>query len=542
MNARSRLGRLLILGLALLALPTAPLMVSAQNTKSDAASSLGAPPADDLKVLTDVVRQLQSEVKGLRMRVATLEAKESAAVAESLKLRSQLDAVKAPVPALGQPSEAMISADAPGDRASEVSDLATAAAGAQQSTEERISRLEEDLALADSRITEQSQTKVESSSKYRVRLSGLALFNLFANRGIVDNQDVPQIAKPAGLLDSSGSFGGSLRQSQLGLEAFGPHVAGARTSAEIRFDFAGGFPRAPNGDVTGLVRLRTATVRFDWNNTSIVAGQDYLFFSPLTPTSYASLAIPAMSYSGNLWGWTPQVRVEHRFEISETSAVVVEAGILQTLSGDIPGISYERAATWGERSGMPGSAARVAWHRKAFGQNIVAGIGGYYGRQDWGFGRSVDSWAGTADLTVPMGRLLELTGQFYRGRAVGGLAGGIGQSVLWNGAFANPDTDVYGLDSVGGWAQIKLKPSLKLELNGAFGEDSPFAATLRQFSTNPIYANALLARNLTSLVNFIYKPRSDLVFSLEYKRLKTFTLDSNANTANNINLVVGYIF
>jgi len=114
--------------------------------------------------------------------------------------------------------------------------------------------------------------------------------------------------------------------------------------------------------------------------------------------------------------------------------------------------------------------------------------------------------------------------------------------VLWNGAFIDRDTDVYGLDSVGGWAQIKLKPSVKFELNGAFGEDSPFAATLRQFSANPIYANSLLARNLTFLVNFIYKPRSDLVFSLEYKRLKTFTLDSNANTANNVNLVVGYIF
>jgi hypothetical protein len=288
--------------------------------------------------------------------------------------------------------------------------------------------------------------------------------------------------------------------------------------------------------------MRTAAVHFDWNDTSIVAGQDYLFFSPLTPTSYASLAIPALSYSGNLWGWTPQVRVEHRFHVSEGSAVTVEAGILQTLSGDIPAFDYERTATWGERSGVPGTASRVAWHRSAFGQNIVAGIGGFYGRQNWGFSRSVDSWAGTADLTVPFGRLVEFTGQFYRGRAVGGLGGGIGQSVLWNGAFFDRNTEVYGLDSVGGWAQIKLKPSVKFELNGAFGEDSPFAATLRQFSANPIYANSLLARNLTSLVNFIYKPRSDLVFSLEYKRLKTFTLDSNANTANSVNLVVGYIF
>jgi len=543
MNAHGRFAGLLTIGLALVAALTAPVIVSAQGAKRDSPSSASAPPADDLRALTEVVRQLQSQVQSLRVRVQTLEANESAAVAESVKLRAQLAAANAPVPALREATEPIVSATASAENPTfDTSASGTAVGNTQQSTDERISRIEEDVALADSRIKEQSQTKVESSSKYRVRLSGLALFNLFANRGTVDNQDIPQIAKPAGLLDSSGTFGGSLRQSQLGLDAFGPDVAGARTSAEIRFDFAGGFPRAPNGDVAGLVRLRTATVHFDWNNTSLVAGQDYLFFSPLTPTSYASLAIPAMSYSGNLWGWTPQVRVEHRFHFSEASSVSVEAGILQTLSGDIPAISYQRTATWGERSGAPGTAARVSWNRATFGQKIVAGIGGYYGRQNWGFGRSVDSWAGTADLSVPIGRLLEFTGQFYRGRAVGGLSGAIGQSVLWNGAFTDPATDVYGLDSVGGWAQIKLKPTLKLELNGAFGEDSPFAATLREFSANPIYANSLISRNLTSLVNFIYRPRSDLIFSLEYKHLKTFTLDSNANTANNVNLVIGYIF
>jgi hypothetical protein len=40
----------------------------------------------------------------------------------------------------------------------------------------------------------------------------------------------------------------------------------------------------------------------------------------------------------------------------------------------------------------------------------------------------------------------------------------------------------------------------------------------------------------------VYRPRSDLVLSLEYKHLKTFTLDSNSSSANNINLIIGYIF
>lgn len=537
MDNHGRFARLLTVGMSLLAVAlSSPTKTIAQTAQSSTSST------DDVKALTELVRQLQSQVQSLRARVETLEGSKNAALAESAKLRDPLGATS-PDPGYTK-ANAPASNDVPPNRRDRAYDVpsTSGATATAQSTDDRIAQLEEDMAVANARIKEQNQTKVESSSKYRVRLSGLALFNLFANRGMVDNQDVPQIAKPDGLFSSSGTFGGSLRQSQIGLEAFGPDLAGARTSAEIRFDFAGGFPQAPNGNLNGLVRLRTGTVRLDWANTSIVAGQDYLFFSPLTPTSYASLAIPALSYSGNLWGWTPQVRVEHRFLVSEASSLSVQAGILETLSGDIPNLGYERNPTWGERSGGPGIAGRVAWRRSAFGQNLVVGVGGYYGRQNWGFGRDVDSWAGTADLTVPVGRYVELTGQFYRGRAVGGLGGAIGQSVLWIGDLTDPATEVYGLDSVGGWVQIKVKPTSKFEINGAFGDDSPFASTLRRFSANPIYSNSLLSKNLTPLVNFIYKPRSDLVFSLEYKHLKTFTLDSNPNAANNINLVVGYIF
>jgi outer membrane murein-binding lipoprotein Lpp len=543
MLSYGRCVRFLAIGLMIFLATIVPVLSLAQGGPSDQRQAATDQSADDVKTLSQLVRQLQDQVQSLNARVQTLEANEKAARSESGVLREQLAAKR--VSAAGS-NEANADVGiqtytAPVNSPS-TNAQAVALANTPQTSDEQISRLDENIELANAQIREQSQTKVESSSKYRVRLSGLALFNLFTNRGIVDNEDVPQIAKPAGLLDSNGTFGGSLRQSQIGLEAFGPDVAGAHTQAEIRFDFAGGFPQAPNGSLTGLVRLRTGTVRFDWINTSIIAGQDYLFFSPLTPTSYASLAIPAFSYSGNLWGWTPQVRVEHRVHLSETSSINLEAGILQTLSGDTPGVAYERTATWGEKSGRPGYAARMAWRRSAFGQDIIAGVGGYYGRQDWGFSRSVNSWASTADLTIPFGRLVEFTGQFYRGRAVGGLGGAIGQSVLWNGQFSDPNTEVYGLDSMGGWVQLKLKPTTKFEVNGAFGDDNPFASDLREFIGNPIYSNSLLSKNQTSLINFIYRPRSDLVFSIEYKHLKTFTLDRNFNSANNINLIVGYIF
>jgi hypothetical protein len=518
----------------------------AQHGDGDAPTSPAR--TEESKALSDLVRELQAQVKDLNARVQTLESNQRNAQAETQSLREELAATK------GQPGHSTETygrgtyaapSKAPSDAAQTSLHAASApenAGESQSSVEDRLTRLEEDAELTNAKVQEQSQTKVESSSKYRLRISGLALFNLFGNSGTVDNEDIPQIATPPATLSSGGTFGGSLRQTQIGLEGFGPDIAGAHVSAEVRFDFAGGFPQAPNGNNMGLVRLRTGTVRFDWGDTSVVAGQDYLFFSPLAPTSYASLAIPALSYSGNLWGWTPQLRVEHRIHLTDESAVTVTGGILQTLSANYFDSNYTRVPTPGESSGQPAYAARIAWSRGPVGHNIVAGVGGYYGRQNWGFNRNVDGWVATADLNVPLGQYIEFAGQFYRGRAVGGLGGGIGQSVLWNDTLSNPATEVYGLNSMGGWLQMKVKPSAKLEINGAFGEDSPFASDLRQFENNPIYANGLLSKNLTPLVNFIYRPRSNVVFSLEYRHLKTFTVDSTANSADHINLSVGYIF
>src|ERR1041385_8664405 len=59
---------------------------------------------------------------------------------------------------------------------------------------EPIQKLQEDQELLNAKIDEQYQTKVESASKYRVRLTGTVLVNFFKNRGSVDNIDFPSLA------------------------------------------------------------------------------------------------------------------------------------------------------------------------------------------------------------------------------------------------------------------------------------------------------------------------------------------------------------
>jgi hypothetical protein len=287
--------------------------------------------------------------------------------------------------------------------------------------------------------------------------------------------------------------------------------------------------------------MRTAIVRLDWTNTSIVAGQDHLFFAPLAPTSLATLAIPALSYAGNLWAWTPQLRIEHRVVLSDVSSFSIQGGILDNLTGDYPVENYDRYPSWGELSGQPAYATRISWSHRMFDQDFTIGAGGYYSRQDWGYSRNVDGWAGTVDLTLPLGKRFEFTSAFYRGRAVAGLGGGIGQSVLLNGPFVDPATTFRGLDSMGGWAQLKFKVKSNFEINGAFGSDNPFAGELRQYNSTTIYPGSY-TRNLSPLVNFIYQIRSDILFSTEYRYLNSTILDSGSIHATQINLTMGYIF
>ena len=98
------------------------------------------------------------------------------------------------------------------------------------------------------------------------------------------------------------------------------------------------------------------------------------------------------------------------------------------------------------------------------------------------------------------------------------------------------------MNSVGGWSQLKVKATDKLEFNGAFGVDNPFAGDVRGFLLSPNYFRERSLQNRSSLLNFIYRPRSDLLFSGEYRHLRTFDVDAGSPTSDQVNLMMGILF
>src|ERR1039457_496126 len=523
------------------------LMASAALGAAQEPANRTQPPSPESvhESVSDSVRELREQVRELQAAVAGMRSDWQRARAETAELRRELEEVRAgtgPREALLRSVVAKSETTRVEAAAESLQNGAPESQGEDQKNGERSPSLEEEYQLLSGKVDDQYQTKVESASKYRLRLSGIVLMNLVSNRGVVDSIDLPTLAyaRPAG--DSGGSFGATLRQSEIGFEAFGPNVAGAKTRADLQLDLAGGFPSVPNGINSGLLRLRTGTMRMDWANTSVVVGQDGLFFSPNSPTSFASLAVPALAYAGNLWSWAPQIRVEHRVVLGDESSLMFQGGILDPVSGEVPVTGSYRQAGPGESSRQPAFGTRIAWTRSIFGQPLRLGVGGFYSRQNYGFSRTVDGWAGMTDIELPFSHQFSLSGKLYRGKGLGGLYGGIGRSALFSGDPALASTEVRGLNSVGGWAQLKYRPANKLEFNAAFGIDNPYAADLKYYPYAQAYGNPTLARNQGSFVNVIYRPRSDLLFSAEYRHLTAYTITNGGNSAGHLNLMMGVLF
>jgi hypothetical protein len=505
------------------------------------------------------VQDLQDQVRQLRSMVEEMRAENAQSRAEMQRLRQDLQATRALLERPGAPTESgaapaedapppvVASATVPSasssvSEPSSTSTTPTAASQTSSSLEDRVQKLEEAASLIGSKIDEQYQTKVETASKYRARLHGIVLMNAFRNVGGSNNFDLPDYAEPISQFSPVASVGATLRQSEIGFEIFGPTLAGARTSADVQLDFSGGFSNTGNSVNFGIVRLQTASLRMDWENTSVVAGQDSLFISPLSPTSFASLATPAFALAGNLWGWTPQIRVEHRFALSDQQTLTVQAGVLDNLDWEYQGNQFLREPQAGELSGQPAYAVRTAWSRPLREHPLSFGVAGYYGRQNWTWDRYVDAWAAMADWQIPILPRLSLSGEFYRGRGIGGLGAAVGRAIVYGGNPFRGSTPIRPVDAAGGWTQLKLQITPKVELNGVVAEDDTFPGNIRGFATDDNNFSSILGRNRGAFGNVVFRPRSDLIFSAELRRLRSFPIYSSSIFTNQVNLSMGILF
>ncbi len=500
-----------------------------------------ASPAHMLSAQAASQTSLTQQIQKLTDAMARTQAQVEQSQRELDEMRRELTALQRQLAQSGSTAAAP-SSQAPATSSSAAPSSPAAASAAIEDMRER-------QAMQASQIATHEQIKVESESKYPVKITGLLLLNGFVNTSAVDVAATPTLA-----IRGSGSTGASVRQTVLGIDARGPHLFGARSYADLRVDFDGspqpsGAPGSYSGyydSNTTLLRLRTVHAALQWDHTEAYFSLDRPIFSPDAPTSLTAVAVPPLAWSGNLWTWNPQFGVTQDIGFARSRDLRLQAALIDVSDAPVmPVISTATAtpASTAEQSRWPGVEARVALlgsELKDDGSRF--GVGGYFAPHRILPATNFDAWAATLDGRLMLPAQLQLTGSFYRGLALGGLGGGAYKDFAY---FVDPDSTGYyfrPLDDVGGWAQLKAKLSEKLEFNAAFGIDNVFAGELRQYAvpTSTIYQN--LARNRTYTGNVIYSPSAYLLFSMEYRHLESSPVVGLPAGSNIIGLAAGYKF
>jgi hypothetical protein len=496
----------------------------AQNGQTGAAPPNSQELNGKIELLTRSLEQTQTELARSRTEIEQLRAM----LGEVLK---RMDGAAAALPAPAASTRAGTGA-AP---------VAPGPEGAQPAAQ--ISQ--DDWDLLNARVDEQRQTKVESGSKFRLRLSGIALFNVFDNSGNVDNLDVPSISVPRLAGYPTGGLGATVRQSIVGLTGIGPEIFGARTSAELQMGFFGGLPSGYNATTSGIANLRIARARFDWSSTSIVGGLDTPFFSPNIPTTYMSVAVPGFASAGNLWAWTPTIRIEQRFG-GDGSPFKVEGGFLDpSVNINYTTNNNLRLPSPAESSRIPTYAIRLSYNKKSEDHPASFGVAGLYSPQEFFGGYNQEGWAAITDWKFALLPRTEVSGQFFTGRGIDGFGGLPENPYPLQNPFQYTALTARLLAEVGvigGWSQLKFKWNARNEFNVAAGTGGRNSASLRQALGTSFPAPLIPARNEMMFANYIFRPRSDLVFSAEYRRIRTYEVNGAPDVAGQVGLALGFLF
>jgi len=483
---------------------------------------LGTPPAHGQEPATPSTSETTTaqQVQRLTEAVARAQTQLEASQQQIIELRKELQLLQQQLANSTQPTTAPTDATA----------SATAAQLAQ-----KIDDLSEQQAIQASQIATHEQSKVESASKYPVRINGLILMNGFVNTRWTDNPAAPSYVSPGG-----GATGLSVRQTILGLEANGPHVFGARTHGDISVDFFGTSNQGGYNNAGGLLRLRTAHAALTWKNTEAFIEYDRSILSPNTPSSLTALAVPALSWSGNLWSWNPQIGLTHQIDLNTSTRLKLQAALIDVEDAPSP-ITATNPTTLAELSRWPGSEARIALAGGKEGIGPEIGIGGYFSPHRTSDKQRFDAWAGTLDLRLPLPARLEFTGSAFRGQALGGLGAGAFKDYIYN-PYAGA-TEARALDDVGGWAQVKERANARLEFNLAYGIDNAFASQVRPYIQSTLTTPYLgLIRNQTYFTNVIYSPNAYLLFSLEYRHIQSTYIAQPTSDGNVVGVAAAYKF
>jgi len=375
----------------------------------------------------------------------------------------------------------------------------------------------ERLDVQENRTAELEQSKVSTSQRFPISLTGMLLFNAFANGRSSGGAQYPVVAS---LNPSAATDGASVRQTIIGLKFNGPDLpGGGKASGSIYMDFFDG-TSLPG---SSLFRIRTASLDLTWKNFTFSVGQDKPIISPRDPSSFAQVGVSPLTAAGNLWDWNPQVRVERRFSFGENTGLKAQAGVYETIENYSATLPPQYSGTL-ERS-RPAYQGRFEFFHGDTNRRIEIAPGFSVGNTHVA-GASVPSRIASLDWLFRPFPLLEFSGEAFNGQDVAGLGALPGFDIL-------PSDGVIAVHSHGEWGQIALFPAPRLSFHVYAGE---------QYNRASDIAPSGIQRNFVYAGNVMYKLAPNVMAALEASQARTEYLGSLLRLNNHYDLALAYLF
>jgi hypothetical protein len=370
---------------------------------------------------------------------------------------------------------------------------------------------EERLDIQERRIAEQAQTKVEASQKFPIRLTGMALFNAFANSKQSGGVDYPEIAAATGAAHSGATF----RQTVVGLEFDGPRtVWGGKVSGSVYMDFYAG------GTILEL-HMRTASLGIAWRDRRLETGLEKPIFSPRDPSSLAQVWTPPLAGAGNLGAWLPQVRFEQELHLDPSTGVLLQVGAVQTREiGPYAGTATAEAA-------RPAAEGRLNFYHKLDDQRRMEVAAGFHTSKTHAGGYSIPSDLFSMDWFFNPWKPVEFSGAFYTGENVAYLGTGTKQG------FAVYRHSADAVESRGGWGQLTLHalPRLDFHLFTGQVDDANYDLEVGGIGKNLLFGG-----------NAYFRLAPNVLVGFEATQVRTMYVGQRVRINNHYDLALAYLF
>jgi hypothetical protein len=391
--------------------------------------------------------------------------------------------------------------------------LAPPAATAAETLEERVIRLEKELAELKTLVRQttpaqapaaavavtpaaqaakpepRSPLSVTLGSEVKAQLYGFARFDASYDTGKINPGNIAVWVRPEGLNNNDGEWNLTAGATRLGINLSGPDSENLKLSGNIELDFLGG------GTENNLnPRLRHGYLKAYWpaSDFSILAGQTWDVISSQIPFTDD----PAIMWAaGNIGSRHPQLRITKGFSVGEKGRIELATAASRTI-----GESNNLAETWntdpGKDADMPTLQGRIAFSSPLLVDNQPATIAlsGHYGQEEWdrdktGNHETIDSWSCNVEIAMPLSEKFTLAGEYFTGSNLDDYWGGIGQGV--NNSMPG---DVKEIRSQGGWAALRytVNPSASFSLGAGIDDpDDNDLATGGRSRNQSLFANVI---------------------------------------------------